>query len=94
MKNEDIKKLFERRFDLCKDHGDAIASIQGDVKTLLVRQSDWIDKVEQIDKRGLDNEKAVLVLQTQKRGVVYTIGAIASAVSLGVGIWVDHLLRR
>lgn len=94
MKNELIKQLFDDRFKMCMDHGEDIAvlkagqeQIMDGINTLTVRQGALIDKIDK-------TEKDVLVLQTQKRGVVYVISAVASAISLGVGIWVDGLLRR
>jgi len=94
MRNEEIKELFNKRFDLCREHGEAIAvlqegqeAMQKGIDTLIVRQSDWIDK-------AIQTEKDVLVLKTQRKGVVALVGTVASIISLAVGVFVDHLLRR
>ena len=94
MRNEEIKKLFDSRFALCIEHGTDIAvlkagqtEIMNGINTLQVRQSDLIDKIE-------ITEKDVLVLKTQRKGMIALVGTVASGISLALGIFIDHLLRR
>jgi hypothetical protein len=94
MKNEVIKQLFDDRFAMCMNHGESIAvlkagqdEIMKGIGNITVRQGALIDKIDQ-------TEKDVLVLQTQKKGVIALVGAIASAISLGIGIYIESLFRR
>ena len=84
MRNEEIKTLIEGaisgRDSLCKEHGEAIATLLSRQKsqdekldTLIVRQSTWMDK-------AIELEMDVLVIKTERKTAIAVIGLVCSAI--------------